>query len=156
MNKGDMGDCNNYRGISLLNIVGKLFAKSVLMKLRVLAERIYPESQYGCRTKRATIDMIFSLRKLQEKCSELWKLLTLPLLTWPRHSTWWADGLLKIPVKIGCPPTLLSIVKSFHDNMKGTVLYDGATSDPFNILSGVKSKAVSLPLHCLESFLPLS
>ena len=29
--------------ITLLNIVGKLFAKVVLMKLRVLAERIYPE-----------------------------------------------------------------------------------------------------------------
>ena len=28
--KGDRGDCNNYRGISLLNIVGKLFAKVVL------------------------------------------------------------------------------------------------------------------------------
>ena len=43
-NKGDRGNCNNYRDISLLNIVGKLFAKVVLMKLRVLAERIYPES----------------------------------------------------------------------------------------------------------------
>ena len=30
------------------------------------------------------------------------------------------DGLFKILAKIGCPPTLLSIVKSFHDNMKGT------------------------------------
>ena len=35
-NKGDRGDCNNYRGISLIDIVGKLFAKVVLMKLRVL------------------------------------------------------------------------------------------------------------------------
>ena len=40
-NKGDRGDCNNYRGISLLNIIGKLFAKVVSMKLRVLAKRIY-------------------------------------------------------------------------------------------------------------------
>ena len=43
-NTGDRGDCNNYRGISLLNIIGKLFAKVVLMKLWVLAERIYPVS----------------------------------------------------------------------------------------------------------------
>ena len=55
------------------------------------------------------------------------------------------DGLFKILAKIGCPPTLLSIVKSFHDNMKGTVLYDGATSDPFNILSGVKQGCVLAP-----------
>ena len=40
-NKGDRGDCNNYRGISLLNIIDRLFAKVVLMKLWILAERIY-------------------------------------------------------------------------------------------------------------------
>ena len=64
-NKGDRGDCNNYRGISFLNIVGKLFAKVVLMKLHVLVERIYSESQCRFRAKRATIDMIFSLKLLQ-------------------------------------------------------------------------------------------
>jgi len=53
--KSDRGDCNNYRGISLLNIVRKLFAKAVSMKLQLLAERIYPESQCGFRGKRATI-----------------------------------------------------------------------------------------------------
>ena len=29
------------------------------------------------------------------------------------------DGLFKILAKIGCPPILLSIMKSFHDDMKG-------------------------------------
>ena len=55
------------------------------------------------------------------------------------------DGLFKILAKISCPPTLLSIMKSFHDNMKRTALYDGATFDPFNILSGVKQGCVLAP-----------
>ena len=41
-NKGDRSDCNNYRGISLLSIVGKLFARIILRRLQVLEERIYP------------------------------------------------------------------------------------------------------------------
>ena len=43
-NKDDRGDCNNYHGISLLNIVGKLFAKVVLMKLRVLVLKVSTQS----------------------------------------------------------------------------------------------------------------
>ncbi|TWW56001.1 hypothetical protein D4764_09G0010510 [Takifugu flavidus] len=43
-NKGDRSDCNNYRGISLLSTTGKLFARVVLNRLQVLAEKIYPES----------------------------------------------------------------------------------------------------------------
>ena len=37
-NKGDRGDCNNYHGISLLSIVGKLLARVVLKRLQVLAD----------------------------------------------------------------------------------------------------------------------
>ena len=60
-NKGDRGDCNNYRGISLLNVVGKLLARVVLKRLQVLADRVYPESQCGFRANRSTTDMVFSL-----------------------------------------------------------------------------------------------
>ena len=87
-NKDDRNDCNNCRGISLLNIVGKLFAKVVLMKLRVLAERIYPESQCAFRAKRATIDMIFSLTQLQEKCREQGKPLYFAFIDLTKASTW--------------------------------------------------------------------
>ena len=155
-NNGDRGDSNNYCGISLLNIVGKLFAKVVLMKLQILTELIYPESQCGFRAKNATIDMIFSLRQLQEKCREQGKPLYVAFIYLIKAFDLVSrDGLFKILAKIGCPPTLLNIVKSIHDNTTGTVLYDGATSDPFNILIGVKQGCV-LALHCLESFLPHS
>ena len=69
-NKGDRSDCNNYRGISLLSTVGKAFARVVLNRLQQLADRVYPESQCGFRAKRSTIDMVFSIGQLQEKCRE--------------------------------------------------------------------------------------
>ncbi|XP_068671124.1 uncharacterized protein [Montipora foliosa] len=43
-NKGDRSDCNNYRGISLLSIVGKVFARVVLARLHVLADRASTQS----------------------------------------------------------------------------------------------------------------
>ena len=52
-NKGDRSDCNNYRGISLLSVVGKVFARVALAKLQILAKRTLPESQCGFRTGRS-------------------------------------------------------------------------------------------------------
>ncbi|PIK57595.1 hypothetical protein BSL78_05503 [Apostichopus japonicus] len=40
--KGDRSDCNNYRGISLLSIVGKLFARVALNRLQTLSDRFLP------------------------------------------------------------------------------------------------------------------
>ena len=68
--KGDRSDCNNYRGISLLSVVGKVFAQVVLARVQILADCIYPESQCSFRSGRSTVDMIVSVRQLQEKCRE--------------------------------------------------------------------------------------
>ena len=65
--KGDRSDCGNYRGISLLSAVGKVFADVVLQRLHWLAECIYPQSQSGYRNGRGTIDGVFTLRQLMEK-----------------------------------------------------------------------------------------
>ena len=45
--KGDRSMCGNYRGISLLSVVGKLFADIILQRLQQIAEFIYPQSQSG-------------------------------------------------------------------------------------------------------------
>ena len=54
------------------------------------------------------------------------------------------DGLFKILIllKIGCPPKLLSIIESFYTDMKGTVQFNGSSSEPFRIYSGVKQGSV--------------
>ena len=145
-NKGSRGDCNNYRGISLLSIVGKLFARVILKRLQVLANRIYPESQCGFRAGRSTIDMVFSVRQLQEKCREQGRPLFMAFIDLTKAFDLVSrEGLFKILEKIGCPPTLLNITKSFHDDMKGTIVHDGSSSEPFDIRSGVKQGCVLAP-----------
>ena len=82
--------------------------------------------------------MIFSLRQLQEKCREQAESLYVAFIDLTKTFELVSrDGLFKILAMIGCP-TLLNIVKSFHDDMTETIMYDGATTDPFEILSRVK------------------
>ena len=145
-NKGERSDCNNYRGISLLGIVGKVYARVLLVRLQKLAERVYPESQCGFRTGRSTIDMIFSLRQLQEKCREQNMPLYLAFVDLTKaFDTVSREGLFLALSKIGCPPKLLSLVRSFHQDMKGTVQFDGNLSEPFDICNGVKQGCVLAP-----------
>ncbi|XP_063534978.1 uncharacterized protein LOC134744961 [Cydia strobilella] len=144
--KGDRGDCNNYRGISLLSIAGKAFAKVVLKKLEVLAARIYPESQCGFRAGRSTSDMIFTLRQLQEKCREHRVPLYMAFVDLNKaFDTVSRQGLYDVLVRLGCPPTLLSLIRAFHENMKGTVMFDGDSSAAFDMRRGVRQGCVLAP-----------
>ena len=54
-------------------------------------------------------------------------------------------GLFRVLQEIGCPPKLLEVTKSFHDEMEGTVQYDGTRSNSFPITSGVKQGCVLAP-----------
>ena len=118
-NKGVRNDCNNYRGFSLRSIVGKVFARVILIRLQKLAERIYPESQCGFRAERSTVDMIFSLRQLQDKCREQHMPLNIAFIDLTKaFDLVSADGLFKVLPKIGCPPKLKSMIESFHTDTK--------------------------------------
>ncbi|KAL7859606.1 hypothetical protein SRHO_G00147530 [Serrasalmus rhombeus] len=135
-NKGDRSDSNNYRGISLLSIMAKLYARVLLVCLQQLAERIYPESQCGFRAERSTVDMIFSLRQLQEKCREQQKPLYVTFIDLTKAFYLVSrDGLCNILLKIRCPRKLYSMIRSFHGSMKATIQYEGSMSEPFDIKS---------------------
>ena len=50
--KGSRDECGNYRGISLLSVVGKIYARVVCDRLRLL--RSYPHFRFGRESGRAT------------------------------------------------------------------------------------------------------
>ena len=65
-NKGDRSDCNNYRGITLLSCLGKLFTSILNERLKQYCNvnNIISENQAGFREKYSTTDHIFSLKLL--------------------------------------------------------------------------------------------
>ena len=130
-NKGDRSECNNYLGISLLSTVGETFARVILSRLQTLAARVYQESQCGMRAGRSTIDMIFSIRQLQEKSREQRQPLYIAFIDLTKAFDLVSrKNLFNLLQKIGCPPTLLRLIVSFHNDMQGIIQYDGSTSGP--------------------------
>ena len=68
--KWDRKQCNDYRGISLLNITHKIFAILLCNRLSKIIEPEIGNYQMGLRPNRSTIDNIFIVRQIYEKCHE--------------------------------------------------------------------------------------
>ena len=57
--KGNLRNCDNWRSIALVDMVGKVVAKILQERLQQVAEEELPESQCGFRKGRGCMDMIF-------------------------------------------------------------------------------------------------
>ena len=67
--KGNKNDANNYRGISLMDIIGKLFTFILNCRLKKFVD-LYdkiPECQAGFRSGYCTADNVFTLQALIQK-----------------------------------------------------------------------------------------
>ena len=140
--------CKNHT-TDVTSVTGKVFARVLLPRLQQLADRIYPESQCGFRSGRSTTDIIFSVRQIHEKCREQRRPLHIAFVDLTKAFDMVSrEGLFAILQKLGCPPTLLSLVKSLHDDMKASVSFKGAMSKSFPVNSGVKQGCYTRFTQC--------
>ena len=67
--KGDLGNCNNYRGITLLSIPGKVLNRitCTLNKLKDMVDPKLRDNQAGFRKNRSCVDQITTLRLIVEQ-----------------------------------------------------------------------------------------
>nr|VZI08871.1 unnamed protein product [Spirometra erinaceieuropaei] len=145
--KGNRQVCDNHRGISLLNIAGKIFADILLNRLNNhLEQGLLPESQCGFRRHRGTTDMIFAARQLQEKCQEMRTHLYSTFVDLTKaFDTVNREGLWKIMQKFGCPERIIQMVRQLHDSIMARVADNGAVSAAFAVTNGVKQGCMLTP-----------
>ena len=146
--KGDRAVCGNSRGLSLLDIAGKILSKVLLSRLLThITNRVLPESQCGFRADRSTLDMIFVCRQLIEKCREQRQPFSAAFVDLTKaFDTVNRDLLYQILNRFGCPPTLVDIIRQLHDGTQARVMDGGEFSDYFPVQVGVKQGCVLAPV----------
>ena len=65
--KGSKMDCTNYRGIGLMSIIGKVSARVLNERVKVLTVDKVMDEQGGSRSGRGCIGQIFAVKQIVEK-----------------------------------------------------------------------------------------
>ena len=68
--KGDLRNCNNWHGMTLLPIPNKVFCRILLNRINKAIDSKLREEQAGFRRGRGCIDQIFALRNIFEQSPE--------------------------------------------------------------------------------------
>ena len=147
--KGDWTDCGNYRGISLLSVAGRIFARILLNRLSThITPEVVPETQCGFRGNRSTVDMIFCLRQLQEKCIEQHRPLYMVFVDLSKaFDTVGRTGLWQLLRKYWCPGKFTTMVEALRTGIMANVGVGGEVSESFSVTNGVKLGYVLALLH---------
>ena len=141
-NKGDKGDFNNYRGITLLSCLGKLFTSVINNRLNKFAEetKLINENQTGFRKNYSTLDHIFLLKNLIDLCvkNDNQKLYCAFIDYKKAFDTVWRSALWHKLVKSGITGKLYDVIVNMYSNIKSCVSINGHLSDYFVSVNGVR------------------
>jgi hypothetical protein len=145
--KGDKTLCTNYRGISLIDIAGKIFASIILNRFLKIRDERTRINQAGFRPGRGCVDQILSLRLILEHRSRHQQSTVTCFLDFAaafdsihRQSLW------RILEADGLPIKLLNLIKSFYVRPGNRVLINGELTDRFETHTGVRQGCPLSPI----------
>ena len=148
--KGDKDEVSNYRGITLLSIVGKLFTRILKNRLNDWAEEynIYVEAQAGFRKCMGTVDNIFILNNLITHCLNNNESLYCAFVDFTKAFDFVVRDILWFKlIKLGVGGKMLNVIRSIYNHVKSRVKHNGSLGEPFLSHIGVRQG------ECLSPFL---
>ena len=139
--KGERSDPNNYRGITLVSVMGKLFTKLLNSRIESFLDlnRILLDNQAGFRKNRSTTDQVFVIQSLVDIFLKRGKKLYIAWVDYAKaFDKVWRQGLFYKMLKQGLSAKIVNIVKSIYANIKSKVMVNGVLSNAFASYSGVR------------------
>lgn len=148
--KGKLNDVNNFRGITLLSIVGKLFSRILNNRLTEWAEEyyVYIEAQAGFRESMGTVDNIFVLHGLISHALDKGEKLFCASVDFTKAFDYVVRDILWYKlIKLGVRGKILDVVMSMYKHIKSCVKLNSNINAGFNCDLGVCQG------ECLSPFL---
>lgn len=141
--KGNLEECDNWRGITSLSVPGKVLCRIIINRIRDAIDIILRKEQAGFRRGRGCINQIFILRNIVEQCIEWNSPLFINFIDFKRaFDTIHRETLKKIMANYGIPGKIIRMVQAFYDHFSCVVEHEGKHSEWFHIKSGVRQGCV--------------
>ena len=135
---GDLSKTDNYRGISLICIIAKIYNRLILNRIRSVIDLKLRINQNGFRPKRTTVAQILALRRIIEgvKGNNLKAILT--FIDFKKAFDSIHRGkMMQILRAYGIPPNLLRAIEKMYSNTKAKIVTPDGETDMFEITAGV-------------------
>ena len=144
--KGDRQDCNNYRGITLLSVPGKVLTRLLLMRVRDHLLRTQRPEQSGFTPKKSTIDRILALRVLAERRREFQQGMLAAYVDLKKaFDSVHREALWELLSLRGIPPGIIGLLSALHSGTESAVKCEGGISDFFPVPTGVRQGCNGAP-----------
>ncbi|KAK4471060.1 hypothetical protein MN116_000571 [Schistosoma mekongi] len=144
--KGDLSKCDNYRGITLLSIPGKIFNRVLLNRMKDSVETQLRDQQAGFRKDRSCTDQIATLRIIVEQSIEWNSPLYINFIDYEKafdsvdRRTLW-----KLLRHYGVPEKLVNIIRNSYDGTQCTIVHGGQLTTAFSVRTGVRQGCLLSP-----------
>src|SRR3981081_2345925 len=143
--------CSNYRPITLLSVVGKLFASILFHHIQPKLLETRRPQQSGFSPGRSTNDAILILRLLADLHRKFHKPLYVAYVDFKAvFDSVDCGALWSALIDVGLPVPVADLVVDLYSGTMSRVSVSGQLSDPFESLSGLRQGCVLAPsLFCL-------
>lgn len=137
--KGGKLDCANYRAITILSTAYKVLSQILCHRLSPIAREFVGQYQAGFMGERASIDQIFAIRQLLQKCRK-YKVPTHHLLIDFKspYDTIDREQLWQIMHEYGFPDKLIRLLKATMERVMCVVRVSGTLSSPSESRKGLR------------------